>query len=67
MSDFASVFKSPKGLPDLPKVPTMPDLEDPIVKAAGKKKREEEIARTGRDSTNLTGAPVTYGNTTLGS
>ena len=66
MSDIANVFKAPKALPEASKVMTMPDMEDPIVKAAGKKKREEEAARGGRDSTNLTGAQTTYGNTTLG-
>ena len=67
MGDIANVFKAPKALPDAAKAVSMPDPTDPTVRAAGKKKREEEMTRTGRDSTNLTGAPATYGNSTLGS
>lgn len=66
MSDIGNIFKAPKALPDAAKVMTMPDPEDPNVKAAGKKKREEAAMAGGRDSTNLTGAQTTYGNSTLG-
>ncbi len=68
MGGLTDMFKSPK-MPDaLPSV-SLPDPSDAKVVQAGKRKKEEERARTGRESTDLgggSGAPVTYGNSTLG-
>ena len=71
MSDVANIFKAPKALPEAAKAVAMPDPQDPVVKAAGARETAEERARKGRESTrmagNMTGAPVTYNNSTLGS
>lgn len=63
---MSEIFAAPKM--KLPEVqPTkMADIEDPVVKEQGRRKRREEQAAQGRASTNLSGAPVTYSNTTLG-
>lgn len=69
MSDLGNMFKAPKMPEALPSV-SLPDPSDPKIVEAGKRKKEEERARTGRNSTDLgggSGAPVTYGNSTLGS
>lgn len=70
MSDVANIFKAPKALPAAAPVVALPDMEDPVIKAAGARATEEERRRAGRASTNLgggSGAPVTYNNSTLGS
>lgn len=63
---MAELFSGPKmKLPDVQ--PTkMADVDDPVVKEAGRRKRREEQDSQGRASTNLTGSPVTYSNTSLG-
>ncbi len=64
MADLMGMSK-PK-MPEARPTTAMPDPEDERVKRAGTRKREEEVARTGRASTDLSGAPTTYGNDVLG-
>lgn len=65
MSGLTEIFKKPK-MPELPAAARAPDSSDPSVMEAGRRRVREEQARTGRDSTNLTGAKPAYSSTELG-
>ena len=67
MAELGQVF-SPKmaKMPDAPAVVKQPDIEDPTLKDAKRRKVQEEQARGGRDSTMLSGQPSTYASSSLG-
>lgn len=65
MSGLTEIFKKPK-LPEVPAAAKAPDVADPTVREEGRRRVREEQARTGRDSTNLTGTAPAYGSKELG-
>lgn len=65
MSGLTEIFKKPK-MPELPAAASAPDMTDPTVKDAGRRRIAKEQARSGRESTNLTGTAPSYGSSDLG-
>lgn len=65
MGGLTEMFKKPK-MPELPATTRIPDAMDPSVLEAGRRRKAQQQAVGGRESTNLEGAKPAYSNADLG-
>lgn len=65
MGGLTEIFKKPK-MPELPSTARIPDAMDPSVMEAGRRRKAQQQAAGGRESTNLEGAKPAYSSSDLG-